>query len=127
MSYARIDGAQLRLYARTDPGVLADLTRRATRVQGGARQRVGKRTRKLERSIVKRPGADARSVYVDVVAEQDYALLHHQGTPAHIIRPRNRQVLRFPSAGGVVFARQVRHPGTRPNRFLADSLFLASG
>lgn len=125
LTSVRISPEAVRILARTDPGILRDLDRRATLVQAAARQRVGKRTRKLERSIVKRPGADATSAYVDVVAEQPYARMHHDGTGPHLITPRYRKVLRFPAGSGVVFAYRARHPGTRPNRFLTDVLFVA--
>jgi hypothetical protein len=125
LTSVRLSQAAVQQLARTDPDVLHDLDRRATLVQAAARQRVGKRTRKLERSIVKRPGADATSAYVDVVAEQPYARDHHDGTGPHLITPRNRKVLRFPTGTGTVFAYRVRHPGTAPNRFLTDVLFIA--
>lgn len=82
-TYAVVDPDALRKYVRSGGGpVVADLTRRAGNVQAGARRQVGKKTRRLERSIVKRPGVDARGPYVDVVTEGvRYALFHHDGTP----------------------------------------------
>lgn len=45
------------------------------------------------------------------------------GTPPHLILPRRATILRFTSrSGGVVFARQVNHPGTKPYRILATAL-----
>jgi hypothetical protein len=81
-TYAVIDPNALASYVRAGGGpVVADLSRRATNVQAGAVRQVGKRTRRLERSIVKRPGVDARGPYVDVVTEGvDYSLHHHNGT-----------------------------------------------
>jgi hypothetical protein len=80
--YVVIDPDAVAKYARDGGGpILADLTRRATNVQGGARTQVGKRTRRLERSIVKRPGVDEKGPYVDVVTEGvSYAKYHHDGT-----------------------------------------------
>lgn len=80
--YVVIDPNKVAAYARDGGGpVIADLTRRATNVQAGARRQVGKKTRRLERSIVKRPGVDSRGPYVDVVTEGvSYALHHHDGT-----------------------------------------------
>ncbi|WP_234467785.1 hypothetical protein [Streptomyces sp. MBT62] len=46
------------------------------------------------------------------------------GTRPHIIRPRRARALRFEVGGEVVFAGKVRHPGTRPNDFLARALRL---
>lgn len=120
-----IDPVKLAAFERSPQGpVLRDLMRRGTNVQLEAIVRVGKRTRKLERSITKRAGVDARGPFVIIVADTDYALWHHEGTGPHIIRPRFKKALRFPGRGpgGVVFAMVVHHPGTAPNRFLTDSL-----
>ena len=48
----------------------------------------------------------------------------HKGTPAHVINPRFKKVLRFVPRGGngFVFARRVFHPGTAPDPFLYDAL-----
>lgn len=55
------------------------------------------------------------------------ALIHHEGTKAHIILPVKARALRFPgpTASGFVFAKVVHHPGTRPNRYLTDNIPLA--
>jgi hypothetical protein len=51
------------------------------------------------------------------------ALIHHEGSKPHIIMPRRATMLRFVGrTGQVVFARRVNHPGTKPNRYLADNL-----
>lgn len=80
--YVTIDPDLLAKYVRDGGGpVIADLTRRATNVQAGARRQVGKRTWRLHDSIVKRPGIDSHGPYVDVVTEGvTYALYHHNGT-----------------------------------------------
>ena len=45
------------------------------------------------------------------------------GTRPHIIRPRKKNgVLRFEISGRVVYSAYARHPGTRPNNFLARAL-----
>jgi hypothetical protein len=45
------------------------------------------------------------------------------GSKRHVIVPRKAKVLRFVSSGGgVVFAKRVNHPGTRPNNFLERAL-----
>lgn len=81
-TYNVIDPNTLRDYVRKGGGpVIADLTRRAGNVQAGAVRQVGKKTRRLERSIVKRPGVDGKGPFVDVVTEGvKYALFHHEGT-----------------------------------------------
>jgi hypothetical protein len=50
------------------------------------------------------------------------ALMHHNGTRPHFIRPRRAQTLRFYSHGRIVYSQLVFHPGTRPNRYLTDNL-----
>lgn len=80
-SYVHIDPAAVAAFVRDGGGpVMADLTRRATNVQNVAKQRVGKRTRRLERSIVKRAGVDSLGPFVMVVSEGvSYGYWHHEG------------------------------------------------
>jgi hypothetical protein len=80
--YVVIDADAVREFVVDGNGpIMADLTRRATNVQGGAKRQVGKITRRLERSIVKRPNVDGKGPYVDVVTEGVvYARYHHDGT-----------------------------------------------
>jgi hypothetical protein len=47
-----------------------------------------------------------------------YAAAVHDGTGPHIIRARKKKALRFQYHGQVVFAKSVRHPGTRGRPFL---------
>lgn len=119
-----------RLFARTDPDIGRDLTRRMSNVQIGARMRVRVRTGALLSTIRKQPGLNTRYQYVDLVAGQSrkvrYTLFEHDGTVPHIIRARRRKMLRFVWHGQVVFFRQVRHPGTTGTFFLTRSLPLAS-
>ena len=39
------------------------------------------------------------------------------GTPPHIIRPKNAKALRFEIGGAVIFAMKVDHPGNKPNPY----------
>jgi hypothetical protein len=80
-SYVRIDPDKLAAFVRDGGGpVMADLSRRATNVQNAAKKQVGKRTRRLERSIVKRAGADSIGPFVMVVTEGvEYGYWHHEG------------------------------------------------
>lgn len=78
----------------------------------------------LRDALITRPASDEKGFAVLVGAEIGHALFHHEGTAPHVIRPRNVTFLRFPSTPGgsaFVFARQVNHPGTRPNPFLVDA------
>lgn len=47
-----------------------------------------------------------------------YSIYNHEGTRAHVIRPRNGKALAF---NGVV-VRSVNHPGTAPSKFLERPL-----
>lgn len=60
----------------------------------------------------------APSATVREVATDD-AIFRYQdaGTPPHEIRPRARRMLRFSVGGTEVFARRVRHPGTRAQHY----------
>lgn len=127
-SYVYIDPDRLAAFVASGGGpIMADLSRRGSNVQAGARRQVGKVTRRLERSIVKRPGVDGRGPFVLVVAEGvPYGVWHHEGTEPHRIRARPGRVLSWVSGGERRFATSVSHPGTRPNRFLTDNVRLAS-
>lgn len=119
----RVDPAALRRYTRAGGGpVIADITRRATNVQTDARHRVQKRTRVTERSIVKRVVVEGRGVVGYVVTDSPIGRYLHDGTEPHVIRPRNRKVLRFPANGAVVFSVRVNHPGTEGSKFLLLAL-----
>ena len=53
-----------------------------------------------------------------------YGPFVHAGTPAHVIRPHFKKILRFVPQGGngFIFARKVVHPGTAPDPFLYEAL-----
>jgi hypothetical protein len=80
-SYVTVDPDRLAAFVADGGGpVVRDMMRRATNVQNVAKQRVGKRTRRLERSIVKRAGVDALGPFVLVVTEGvPYGYWHHEG------------------------------------------------
>lgn len=68
--------------------------------------------------------------YAETVAKANYAAFVELGTRPHVIRPKNKKVLRFAPRGGarlsgsprsggtVVFARRVHHPGTKAKPFM---------
>ena len=100
-----------------------DIERRTKRAKTFAKAQVGKDTRALVRSINHRVSVGSRGGVVGVVTANDKkALMHHNGTRPHIIMPGKKSTLRFKSRGKIVYAKVVRHPGTKPNRFLTDSL-----
>ncbi len=66
-------------------------------------------------------GAENWTATARLVNDTDYALAVHNGTPPHVIRPRNPGgVLRFETGGQTVYATHVNHPGTRPQPFMAE-------
>lgn len=58
----------------------------------------------------------------------DYATIVHEGSRPHLIRPRRAKALRFRVGGRVVYAKRVRHPGTRSQPWLWRALrFVGTG
>jgi hypothetical protein len=100
------------------------LKRLGNRVIAAARSQAGVRTGALRASIHMRHFRDPRGQYIKIGSSLPYARLHHEGTRPHLILPKKRQMLRFYSRGQIVFTHMVRHPGTRPNRYLTDNLKL---
>lgn len=68
----------------------------------------------LRQSIKSRMLGVARGA-VEVNAK--YAVPVHEGSRPHIIRVRNKRVLANRRTGQI-FGKRVKHPGTRPNKFL---------
>jgi hypothetical protein len=89
-----------------------------------AKQQVGVDTGRLKNSIHMRHFRSGIGQMIEVGSPLKYALLHHEGTRPHLITPNRAQVLRFTSGSRVIYTHQVRHPGTRPNRYLTDNLYL---
>lgn len=94
-------------------------------VVAAARAQVGKNTGQLARSIDWRIQLHAALPELWIGSYDPIAYIHHEGTRPHAISARNAQFLRFSSRGRVVYARTVMHPGTAPNRFLTDNIYLA--
>lgn len=86
----------------------------------GAGRSFTSRTGQLEQSITWRATSDGNAV---VSANAEHAPHIEFGTAPHVIRPKaGRRALRFPGAGGFVFAKRVNHPGTQAMPFFyADS------
>lgn len=129
-------GEVARLMRSPTGPVMREMLRDGQRVKAEAQRRVGvyspppagpRRARApgtLRDSIVTRLVTSGGQPFVEVGSEDEIALWHHEGTVPHPIVPRNAKRLVFWSAraGRVVYARKVNHPGTRPNRYLTDSL-----
>lgn len=118
--------AELDYLLKNPSGVVGrDLGKRGNRVLAAARAQVGVDTGKLKASINLSHERDVRGQFVKVGSKLNYALMHHQGTRPHIITPNRAQFLVFTKGARVVYAKSVRHPGTKPNRYLTDNLYLA--
>jgi phage gpG-like protein len=61
---------------------------------------------------------DAASMTVTVGSNVKYAQFHERGSGPYVIRPKSGKFLRFPTAGGMRFAREVNHPGIPQRRML---------
>lgn len=88
-------------------------------VRDTARREAPKRTGALARSIgytTRQTGPNSVSGTVQATAK--HAVFVAEGTRPHLIVPRRARFLRFVVGGRVVYARVVRHPGTRANPFL---------
>ena len=57
-----------------------------------------------------------------VITIVDYAMFVEFGTPPHLIKPKNKKSLKFKGDAGDVFAKEVKHPGTRPNPFIRNTI-----
>lgn len=91
-------------------------------LQRYARQDVGKKTFKLERSISVSLSLVSTGLMVSVGSDDPIAYMHHEGTRAHVILPRHASVLKFTSGGKLIYAKRVNHPGTRQNAYLSGNL-----
>lgn len=128
------------LFFRAPLGVVGmDMAVRADRVLAAARRDVGvAKPDPIERPVTREPGTLRRSLTMQpmpgikgpawrVGSADPIAHLHHEGTRPHMIFPRRQggRLLFAAADGSSVFARQVSHPGTKPNPFLVRNLPLA--
>jgi hypothetical protein len=97
---------------------------RGRAIMAGAKSQVGVKTGRLKASIHMRQERAPFGQVLRVGSPLSYALMHHEGTRPHVITPNRAQFLRFTSGGRVIYTHAVRHPGTRPNRYLTDYLHL---
>lgn len=66
------------------------------------------------RASIKSTPYEKRNIYgATIFSKLKYAGFTDAGTRAHLIRARRSRLLVFDGPGGDVFARQVRHPGTK--------------
>jgi hypothetical protein len=88
----------------------------------GAKLQAHMRTGQLRNSIKMEHIHYPTGAAIKVGSTVSYALLHHEGSKPHVITPKNGEFLKFGKGTRVVYARQVMHPGTKPNRYLSDQL-----
>lgn len=121
MARIRLDRAELN---RTITNATRTELREASRqVVNRAKVLAPVRTGRLRSSIrAEPPRIFSLRGSVTVGSDLEYAAMVNDGTRPHIIRPRARQALRFEVGGRIVFAKVVRHPGTRANPFLDRAL-----
>lgn len=100
------------------------LRKRGRLIVAAAKRQVGVETGRLQNSINFTHLRDGRSQYLWIGSKEAHALMHHEGTRPHVILPREAPILRFSSGSRIVYTRHVNHPGTRPNRYLSDQLYL---
>jgi hypothetical protein len=89
-----------------------------------ARRQVGVDTGALKRSITMSHKTTSYGQELKIGSENKIAYLHHEGTRPHLITPKNAPQLVFMSKGRIIRTQLVRHPGTKPNRYLSDQLFV---
>jgi hypothetical protein len=99
---------------KPSPGLMRELGLTAIAEQ---KRLVPRKTGNLGRSI---GIGSVTATVVETVATAAYAAFVELGTRAHDIVPRTKKVLRFKPKGAtsVVYAKRVRHPGTRPQPFM---------
>ena len=100
------------------------LRKRGTMIQSAAMAQVGVKTGALKASIKLIHERTVFGQMLKIGSPLSFALVHHEGSRPHVITPKNAKMLRFTSKGRVVYARTVLHPGARPNKYLADNLYM---
>jgi hypothetical protein len=133
----RLNQAEIDKMLRSPSGMVArDLVVRATRVQLAAQQQIRlghvhagptnfrKGVGNLRTSVRKRlvPSSGRGGPSVIVGSDDPIAMIYHQGSKPHVIKPRRARVLVFWTGTGKVITHRVNHPGTQPNRYLTDNL-----
>lgn len=114
--------AVLQAFSKQFPAIIEDEINRALRAavlvaEDEIVQRTPVDTGRLRGAIASEVRGDEARVFAQNVP---YALHVEAGTRAHVIRARNRRMLKFRAGGRVVFRRQVNHPGTRGSFMFRD-------
>jgi len=102
-----------------------DLNKRARKVMAAAKGQVGVDTERLKQSIhVRNHSRTPTGQSIQVGSSLNYALAHHNGTRPRLMILNRDKMYRFTSGSRVIYTRIVRHPGTQPNKYLTDNLYL---
>jgi hypothetical protein len=109
--FARAD--RVLLEARRD-----EMRAEAIRLVALEREEAPKRTGKFARDIRYRTFNEGDALGFRTYTPQPLGSYIVLGTKAHTITPRRAKALRFVVDGRVVFTQRVRHPGTKPNKFI---------
>ena len=119
-----------RVFKDTKGDVGIELYKRARRMARHAKNQApigtGPTAGRLKRSIkVYRHQRYTKGQTIRVGTSVPYAMYVHEGTRPHMIYPQNPGgALKFVPKGGtrVIITKRVKHPGSRPNRFLTDNV-----
>lgn len=87
------------------------------------KEEVPVKTAQLKRSITMEYRPISASIYPTV----KYALPVHEGSKPHVILPTRKKLLRFKVNGKWVFARKVKHPGNKANKFVERTVSKSEG
>jgi len=98
--------------------------RLAETIRSNAERLAPTRTGRLKRSIRIVEGAGSYMVLMGG-REAPYAKFIEYGSRPHTITARKAMALRFEAHGDVIYAKYVRHPGTRAQRILARAIELS--
>lgn len=116
---------ELDMYLNNPRGTVGRYMRkRGVMMVAAAKAQVGKKTGNLQRSIKYTHSRGSLGQFFTIGSNLNYALPHHEGTKPHIITPNDANILRFTAGGRVVYTHKVNHPGTRPNKYLSDQLWM---
>lgn len=124
--------AKLNLFLNTpayaaEPNLWKYIDTRLNRTVIRAKKDVGVKSGALRASIYSTHTGSPRGQRGAVIAPLSYALAHHRGTKPHIIKASSAPKLVFMSGSRLIRTPIVKHPGTRPNRFLSKNLDVLAG
>ena len=100
------------------------MARIGRRITAMARVQAGVDTGALKASIRFSQSVTPTGQEVKIGSMLGHALVHHEGSRPHIITGRNGGMLRFTKQSRVIYTRAVVHPGTKPNKYLSDNLWI---